>query len=116
MKRGFWNNNKIILTEIIIVIALVIYTSGIVKKDCARDKLCFRANLEECTTARLITIKNDNVYSYTIHSSFGNTCTMEVKMERIALGADPQFERLLEHKSMRCNLPREELPTIDPDD
>ncbi|MDO8628257.1 MAG: hypothetical protein Q7R56_00710 [Nanoarchaeota archaeon] len=116
MKRGFFNNNNVMLAAIIVVVALVIYTSGIIKKDCGRDKLCFRENLEPCKTAKLITIKNDNVYSYTIQSSFGNTCTMEVKMERIALGADPQFERLLEHKSMLCNLPREQLETTDPDD
>ncbi len=99
----------------IIIAVVILYPSGIIKKDCARDKICFKQQLNDCKTAKLITIKNDNVYSYTIGSSFGSTCSMTITMERIALGSDPQFRRLLEGKSMRCDIPRTDTNTIDPD-
>ncbi|MDO8555818.1 MAG: hypothetical protein Q7R96_01435 [Nanoarchaeota archaeon] len=114
-KRGFWSNDKLMILGLLIIAALVVYTSGFIKKDCGRDKLCFKAQLQDCKTAKLITIKNDNVYSYTIDSSFGNTCTFNVKMERIALGSDPAFRERLEGRSMQCNIPRTETSTIDPD-
>src|SRR3989344_639931 len=105
-KRGFLSNDKLMILGLIIIAVVVVYTSGIIKKDCGRDKLCFKMQLNDCKTAKLITIKNDNVYSYTIDSSFSSTCSVNIKMERIALGSDPQFRRLLEGRSMRCDIPR----------
>ncbi|HLC55154.1 MAG TPA: hypothetical protein VJJ75_01320 [Candidatus Nanoarchaeia archaeon] len=115
MKRGLWQNDKLMIIGLVAIAALVIYTSGVIKKDCGRDKLCFQGHFQECKTARLITIKNDNVYSYTVESSFSSSCNMRVRMERIALGADPHFEQLLEDRDMYCKIPREQLAEVDPD-
>ena len=115
MQRGLFRNDYLMILGLLIVAGLVIYTSGVLKKDCERDKLCFQSYFQECKTAKLITIKNDNVYSYSVESSFSNSCNLRVRMERIALGADPHFERLLEDKEMYCNIPRDTLAEVDPD-
>lgn len=115
MKKRGYGTDTLMIIGLLFVAALIIYSSGVIKKDCGRDKVCFREHLVECKTAKLITIKNDNVYSYTIGSSFGSGCDMYVRMERIALGADPQFERLLEGKEMVCSMPRQQIPEIDVD-
>ncbi|MEK6904072.1 MAG: hypothetical protein AABW87_00595 [Nanoarchaeota archaeon] len=115
MKKRGYGTDTFMIIGLIFVAALVIYTSGVIKKDCGRDKVCFKEHFMECKTAKLISIKNDNVYSYTIGSSFGSDCNMYVRMERIALGSDPQFEKMLEGREMTCSIPRQQIREVDVD-
>ena len=117
MSKGFdYNADTFMVIGLILVAGLVIYSSGIIKKDCGKDKDCFLEKLQDCKTAKVFLLKNDNVYSYTIQASYTTICNVDVKMERIALGADPEFERLLEGRTMYCKVPRDKLYTFKIDD
>lgn len=115
-RRFGYSADSLMVIGLIIVAGLIIYSSGIIKKDCGKDKDCFVDKLKDCKTAKVYLLKNDNVYSYTIGASYTTICNIYVKMERIALGADPEFERLLEGKEMQCKVPRDKLYTFKVDD
>lgn len=108
-KKG--SRAKKLLAFILIVIASVaiLYAAGIIRKDCRDDKDCFDWALKRCISARLVLVKNNNVYTYASRYSFGSLCYLNIKLERVAVGADLELRRLLEGKGMSCKIPREKI-------
>ncbi len=94
---------------ILVVAFIVVYSSGIIKKNCEDDVTCFKEALNECKTAKLISQKNNNVYSYVIEPSFRDECRVLIRLERAAPGSAPEFKRLVEHKEMECRIPKDKI-------
>lgn len=94
---------------IVVVAFIVIYSSGIIKKNCESDVTCFKEALNECKTAKLIMQKNNNVYSYVIEPSFRKDCVVSIKLEKAAAGSAPEFRSLVEGKSMKCSIPKDQI-------
>lgn len=94
---------------IIAVAFIVIYSSGIIKKNCEQDVSCFKEALDGCKTAKLVTQKNNNVYSYVIEPSFRKDCVVSIKLEKAAAGSSSEFRKLVEGKSMKCSIPKDSV-------
>ena len=94
---------------IVVVAFIVIYSSGLIKKNCDSDVTCFKQALNECKSAKLVTEKNNNVYSYIIAPSFSKDCVISIKLEKATAGSSSDFRRLVEGKSMKCSIPKDKI-------
>ena len=108
-KRGFSIVDGLMIAGLILVAFIIINSSGIIKKDCGIDEVCFKQAMKECKSASLLAYKNNNVYSYKVLPSFGKQCKIEITLQRSAAGSSLQFDKLVEHKSMECKLPRDNI-------
>lgn len=113
-KRGI-SRKLVAFLLIVIASTAILYVTGIIRKDCGEDKDCFNSALDKCISARLVTVKNNNVYSYGSRFSFTSNCHVDIKLERLPVGADLELRRLLEGKSMDCKIPKTKLHNADMD-
>src|SRR3989344_3711886 len=90
---------------IALLILVMLYSFGVFKKPCL-DEECFNKALQSCSSAEFITQKNNNLYVYSIMPSLGKKCSVEITLERIAPGSEPEVVHLLEGKSMQCKIPK----------
>ncbi len=90
---------------ILVIIILILFYLGIFKKSCFDDS-CFQKALSECSPTQFINQKNNNLYLYTIEPSVNSHCNINIKLERVAPGSDPDLVRLLDGKSMKCQIPK----------
>lgn len=104
---------KIVLVVVVIAVLIyVIFFSNLIKKNCGENKDCFDNALQRCKAARFITIKNNNIYSYTIKGSSFGKCVLVIKMEQAAIGTESEIKQLLEGKSMVCKIPKTETSKV----
>lgn len=106
----------VLISLIVIVLIGAVFYSGILKKNCNEDKECFDNTLEKCRASKLLTIRNNNVYSYEIgynfYKPFSKNCEMKVKIERVGAGVEIETRNLIEGKSMKCSIPKDKLKDI----
>lgn len=106
----------VLISLIVIVLIGAVFYSGILKKNCNEDKECFDKTLEKCKASKLLTIRNNNVYSYEIgynfYKPFSKNCEMKVKIERVGAGVEIETRNLIEGKSMKCSIPKDKLKDI----
>ncbi len=93
---------------IFLFIFIISYYTGFLKENCGQDESCFNKNLLKCKSAELITVKDNNVYSYRSYPAAGSDCNIVVALKRVAVGADPDLARL-EGLKMKCRIPRSSL-------
>jgi len=107
---------KIILPILLLlIIILALFYIGIFQKPCL-DESCFKDALSNCNSAQYVKQKNNNLYVYTIFNSIDKECSIDIKLERLAPGSDPDLVRLLEGKSMSCKIPKTLLAETNLDD
>ena len=115
IKRLFQDpKKKKIIGSILIFFSIIIilFIFGIFKKPCF-DDLCFQKAVEKCIPAEIAKQKENNLYRYAIFPSIGERCNIQIMLERIAPGSDQELVRLLEKKSMWCEIPRKTLQETD---
>jgi hypothetical protein len=106
----------LMLIGLVLVGLVIVLSSGIIKKDCGIDEICFKQAMKACKTAEFITYKNNNVYSYEVKPSFDKNCRIKITLERSAAGSSLEFDKLVEDKSMTCKIPRKEIDGTSLDD
>ena len=102
-----------VIGGVLLFIFLVGYYGGVFRYDCAEDKGCFNERLKRCSPAMLVSVENNNVYSYEVGKSIGGKCEITIGLERVEVGASPQVKRLLEGREMECSVPKDLLDTAD---
>lgn len=106
MKRKYW------VLIISVVVVLIFGAVFIYKKNC-EDEECFNEALYKCSPAKFYGYRNNNLYYYKISRSLLRDCILRVKVQRMAIGTEPDLIRLLERKSMKCNIPKDMKLTLD---
>lgn len=109
-KENIKSKRFLIQILLVIIIILILFYLGIFKKPCLSDE-CFEKSLNDCKASQFVKQKNNNLYTYTISRSFTQECSINIKLEKVAPGSDPDIVRLLEGKSMQCKIPKEILTT-----
>ncbi len=93
---------------LLVIIIIILFYLGIYQKTCL-DESCFEKALSKCSSAQYVKQRNNNLYVYTIFNSFKEDCNINIKLEKIAPGSDPDLVKLLEGKSMQCKIPKDIL-------
>jgi len=101
---------------VLVLLFLIGYYGGIFRYDCGQDKQCFDEKMRKCSPAEVLSVRNNNVYSYEIGKSLWGECQMKIKMERAEPGASPEIRRLLEGREMDCRIPKETIAGMGVDD
>ncbi len=99
------------IITIVVIFVIVFSIAFIYKKECDDDE-CFNKALAECEPTKYYGYKNNNLYLYKISRSFGK-CRLYVKIEKMAIGTEPDLIRLLEDKDMKCQIPKSVVITLD---
>tara|TARA_Y100000310_G_scaffold343359_1_gene450599 strand:+ start:7949 stop:8464 length:516 start_codon:yes stop_codon:yes gene_type:complete len=102
-KLEFWHFFPVLI--IILVIFVIFFVSY--ETNCGDDQECFMNAAESCKMARVDVDKENNIFSYRITGSNGDSCLVEVTV--IQTKSDPREEGLFLGKSMLCNIPKEDL-------
>ncbi len=98
---------------IFLILILILFYFGIFKKTCLDDS-CFEKSLSKCSSVQYVKQKNNNLYTYSILNSIMNECKINIKLEKVAPGSDPDI-KTLEGKSMYCKIPKSILTTTNLD-
>lgn len=112
MRKGVYfplGGKWLIILLVICLLVLTLFYTGVIKKDCSRDKDCFNKALKSCDPAKYLSIRNNNAYSYSIKGRAGDKCVMVIRMEHMAAGTDMELIELLEGKNMVCRVPKNYL-------
>lgn len=96
---------------IIVGVVLILGFFMIYKKPCG-DEECFNKALMGCSPAKFYGYRNNNLYLYRISRSFGSTCKLYVRVDKMAYGTEPDLIRLLERKSMKCRIVKGSLISL----
>ena len=101
---------------VFLILFLTGYYFGYLRENCGQDKECFNAKLNSCKPAEFLNIRNNNVYIYRSANNFMKYCKLNIKLARTAVGTDPDVVKLLEGKSMSCNIPKTEIKNLNIDE
>ena len=104
MKKG-------LIVFIIILFVIFLGWFFVYKKTCDSDE-CFNDALAECKPTKFYGYRNNNLYLYKISRSL-DKCRLYIKVERMAIGTEPDLIRLLEGNSMKCKIPKGVEITLD---
>ena len=99
------------LGAIFLVIFVIGYYTGFFRENCGQDKTCFVNNANKCASAEYFQISTNNVYHYVVYPGVSDTCHINIILERVNAGAQPEL-RNLEGKSMRCALRKDGMADI----
>ena len=102
---------KTLVVVLIVLIAFILYYLLLFKPTCATEE-CFKQALAKCKPSQINKVTNGNIYNYEIQRSLGNACTMEVTFTKASVGTNVELVELLEGKSMKCKIPKEEISTL----
>ena len=96
-----------ILTILLVVslIGYIIFFSNIIKRDCGNDVNCFNQASMKCSGAKVETLKDTNIYEYTIFGQVKDNCIIGIKLEKMAVGTPVSLIKKIEGKSMECSVP-----------
>ncbi len=102
------------LLLIIILIYTVMHYIGYFRTIC-EDQTCFYEKARECNQAEVKVIKDHNVYTYTSYIEPMNRCNLKITLARVQEGSPPEYKELLEGKSMKCTLTKEQMSKLNID-
>lgn len=103
---------KVILIIAIIGIAIwFFFFSNLIKKECSTIE-CFNEQAIKCRSAKFTGIIDNNVFKYTIKGSKGNSCLIDIKLERMGIGTPIELINLFEGKSMECRIPKDKISQV----
>lgn len=105
-------NKKRIISILLIVLLVGSSIFLFYKKKCSDDE-CFNKALAGCNPVKFYGYRNNNLYYYSISRSFSGNCKIYMKIERMAIGSEPDLVRLLEEKDMNCLVPRSVIISLD---
>ena len=97
-----------IVGAIFLFLFIISYYTGFLRENCGQDKSCFNQKLLRCKSAELLTVKDNNIYTYRSYPAAGSDCKMVIRLDRVAVGADPDLKKL-EGLNIKCKIPRENL-------
>ena len=100
---------RLIIFPLLFVLLILTIIFFIYHKQECTTKDCFNQNLQNCKPSYLLSLEENNLYSYQISRSFGTYCKIDIKLERMATGTSKEFIDLLEGKSMTCKIPKDSL-------
>ena len=106
-KLKFMQKLALIGAALLILFILGYYT-GYLRENCGRDATCFAENVEKCGASSFIDVKNNNIYQYVIWPGFLDQCHVRVTLERVSVGAPPEYLEL-EGKEMMCTISKDDL-------
>ncbi len=103
---------QVIISTFLIILLIGALGFLFYKKRCS-DEDCFNKALSDCSPSKYYGYRNNNLYYYGISRSFRGDCKLYIKVERMAIGSEPDLVRLMEEKSMKCNVPRSVIINLD---
>ena len=95
----------------IIILVIILGFFFVYKKSCKTEE-CFNNALSECKPAKFFGYRNNNLYLYKISRSLVD-CRLYIRVDKMAIGSEPDLVRLLEGKSMKCKIPGEVSISLD---
>lgn len=97
----------ILVLALILIISIVIY----IPKDCKNNQTCFIKKAQSCSKAKVLTYKENNLYSYEIKGEQRNSCLVNIKLIRMKPNTDIDIVELMEGKGMLCAIAKEQFKT-----
>ena len=98
--------NYLLVVAIIIFLFFLIFFSGLIKKNCHSDVICFNSQAYACKSSTVQATINNNLYQFTIYGPSQNNCVIESKLVAMAKGTPQDIVSKIEGKSMICKIPR----------
>jgi hypothetical protein len=111
--------NLKILSQISIILVFIAalffiaHFSGFTREYCGTDTNCFSEKTKNCGSAEVYVSRETNLYYYKTTPSLSKNCNLKIEFKQAQEGALPEHTKLLEGKSMKCKVPKEELKTLD---
>ena len=102
------------VTIIVIIIAFAVwffFFSDVIKKNCATIE-CFNEQAVRCKATKFTGVVDNNIFKYTIKGSTGNSCKIEIELDRMGVGTPIELIDLFEGKSMECKIPIDKIKEI----
>src|SRR3989344_1037395 len=113
-KRGVKNisaKNVIIILLVVIIAVWLLFFSNIIKKECSTIE-CFNEQAVNCEPTKFTGIVDNNVFRYTINGYKGDSCLIDIELDRMGIGTPIELIDMFEGKSMECRIPSERLSNI----
>lgn len=106
----FTLRNVLILIAVLLFIFIILQASGVLKKNCDEDLNCFDMYAKACNPAKVLTIKNNNLYEYKINGKKGgDLCSVSISVVKMNPDVGLETREQFEGKSMKCLVPIEEM-------
>tara|TARA_Y100000310_G_C20631664_1_gene788978 strand:- start:582 stop:1085 length:504 start_codon:yes stop_codon:yes gene_type:complete len=102
----------VILFMVLASIFLMAHYTGLTRTYCGTDISCFMEKAKICKPVEVYSTQNNNIYHYKILSTPTNNCILKIKLEKVREGTLPEHKQLLEGKSMKCTVQKNQLETL----
>jgi len=83
------------------------------EKDCGYDSVCFQESFKLCDKSSYKLNEQGVLFEYRILGRSQDSCKVEVSVIDIIDSADPESDELFIGKEMICNIPENQIFTID---
>jgi hypothetical protein len=86
---------------VVVFIFLIVFTYT---RDCGDDKVCFNKARDECMSAKVTNIQDNNTFLYEIDGSREDQCVITVHLVNVGMELSSQVKANLENKGMLCEV------------
>ena len=104
--RRFSARGYFIIFIFLVIGIYLIFFSGLIKKDCKQDKICFEEVLKDCKSAKFINLRENNLYEFQVIKKKGDLCEVNIELKKMGVGTPIKIVEKFEGKSMKCLIPR----------